>query len=113
LALISCELLQSADASAGANDGDQIVWLHLLVQKLLQRLAHVIGTFKRKTQVVYNESNRPTHLIWSYSNRRCGRSIPVRWRRRFRHDRRVERDVGEVSNLLWLAVFQYLNFLRP
>jgi hypothetical protein len=46
LALVSGELLESADAAAGADNGDQIVWLHLLVQKLLQCLTHVIGAFK-------------------------------------------------------------------
>jgi hypothetical protein len=70
LPFVRSELLQSADAAAGANDGDQIAGLHLLVNKLFQGSTDLVSALKRKTQIVNHQGNRPPNVLRLYAGRR-------------------------------------------
>jgi hypothetical protein len=45
--LVRRELLQSTDPAARANDGDQVVGLHLLIDKTSKGLACLVNTTER------------------------------------------------------------------
>ena len=57
------ELLQGANAAAGANDRHEITRLHLFIDKLFQGAPHKVSTFKRQPEIVNNDGDRATNFF--------------------------------------------------
>ena len=87
------ELIERAHATTGADDGDQVAGLKLLVDEVLQVVSHFAHALEGQAEVVHNQDDGAAHLLalcrggrgrgrnraWgqgSGSGRRRGRSEP-------------------------------------
>src|SRR5215213_380084 len=60
--LVGGELLRPARPRARAQDGDEVVRLHLLVHELPQAGAHGRDALEREAEVIYDERDGAPHL---------------------------------------------------